>query len=237
MKKKKPVRNYKMQDAELYFECKTTAAMAERDLDEFSEYGVTKATLESFLADATAFINQTSDSMIVASRAVVNEEKETVAEDLRVAIRELMHRVQGVYATNTATYRKFGTDYLTRKKDHELLSTATKVYRAGTKLLPELAKRGVTVALLDNIRSLRNKMEELKIEAEDLTTDRDVLQEERIQKGNILYATLVDLCGTGCRIWETKSPARYDDYIIYKTVPKKKREEEDDEDEAEKAVE
>ncbi|RZK12002.1 MAG: hypothetical protein EOO46_04785 [Flavobacterium sp.] len=227
MNKKKPIRNYKMQDVELYGLCRVSALTIEGDLEHFAPYGVTRTELEKFRADNEVFGNEASDRMLVLQKSVLTEEKDAVAEDLRVAIREMMQRVENKFGVHTAIYRKFGTELLSRKTDYELLTTARRVFRAGTKLLPELASKGVTVAMLENLMELRNKMEDLKIDIEDAITDRDVLQEERVRKGNALYAELVDLCATGCTIWETKSEARYNDYIIYKTKKSKEVEEND----------
>jgi len=225
MNKKKPIRTYKMQDVELYELCRVTAVIIEQDLEHFLPYGVSMEELETFRATSEVFGNETSDRMLVAQKSVLTEEKDAVAEDLRVAMREMMQRVENKFGVHTATYRKFGTELLSRKTDYELLIIARRVFRAGTKLLPELASKGVTEAMLNNIMDLRNKMEDLKIDIEDAITDRDVLQEERVRKGNALYAELVDLCGTGRTIWETKSEARYNDYIIYKTGTNKQAEE------------
>ena len=227
MSKRKPIRNYKMQDIELYEFCRIIAVFVEEDIVLFGPYGIFMEDLELFRTANEAFANDASDRVLVAQKKTLTEAKDAAAEDLRVAIREIMQRVENKFGANTAAYRKFGTDVLTRKTDYELLSTARRVFRAGTKLLPELASRGVTAAMLDNVMDLRNKMEDLKIDIEDAVTDRDVLQEERVRKGNALYGMLVDLCGTGCTIWENKSAERYNNYIIYRTEKSKEVEEDD----------
>jgi len=51
-----------------------------------------------------------------------------------------------------------------------------------------------------------------------LIGERDILQEERINAGNLIYETLVQYTNAGRAIWETSNAAKYNDYGIYDTA-------------------
>ena len=48
--------------------------------------------------------------------------------------------------------------------------------------------------------------------------DRDVMQEDRVEHANSIYAKLVSFTNTGRNIWSTSNVAKYNDYVIYNTT-------------------
>jgi hypothetical protein len=140
------------------------------------------------------------------------------AEELRVAIRDLMTRVELKFGLSTARYRKFGTGILSKQSDADLLITGKRVVRVAKTFLSELAPKGVTPAMLTAITTLYSDFEELLITMKIKIGDRDVLQEDRVEEANRIYATLVSYTNTGRNIWSTSNVAKYNDYVIYNTI-------------------
>jgi hypothetical protein len=55
--------------------------------------------------------------------------------------------------------------------------------------------------------------------------DRDVMQEERVELANSIYAKLVSYTTTGRNIWSTTNVAKYNDYLVYNTSTGEEQEE------------
>ena len=143
--------------------------------------------------------------------------KEAKAEQLRVVIRSVMTRAEQKYVLGSPKHNKFGTADLSRQPDAELLITAKRVVRAGTIYLTDLAATGLTAAVLANVTTLTGELETLLLDLKMKIGDRDILQEDRVEAGNALYATLSTYTNTGQTIWEATDVAKYNDYVIYNT--------------------
>ncbi len=119
------------------------------------------------------------------------------------------------YANTSARYKQFGTGSLSRVTDADLLLLSKKVNRIAASMIPELKIHGLTQEKLDELQKATDAYEEALLEQHVKIGKRDVAQEDRILFSNNLYATLVKYAETGQAIWETKSPARYNDYVLY----------------------
>ena len=48
--------------------------------------------------------------------------------------------------------------------------------------------------------------------------ERDILQENRVETANAIYATLVNYTKAGQSIWSSRNVAKYNDYVLYNTI-------------------
>ena len=218
MKKKEVLRLYNIADAELVTLAKAKAKFMSRDLDRFEQFGVTATHIQGFESTVTVFSNTITDIEKRYGQMGITKEKENKAEEVRVAIRGIMTRVQSKFGLESSAYRKFGTEALSQQTDSDLLITAARVVRVGTEQLDELAEKGLKVALLTELSELRSDLETLIIDQKIEIGVRDDDQENRVEAGNTIYTQLVDFANTGKNIWETTDVAKYNDYIIYNTV-------------------
>jgi hypothetical protein len=92
------------------------------------------------------------------------------------------------------------------------------VVRVGTEFLVDLTANGLTAAMLTAITTLCNEFDLLIIDMEVKIAERDIMQEDRVEAGNVIYKSLVSYTTTGLSIWETSDVAKYNDYVIYDTV-------------------
>ena len=90
--------------------------------------------------------------------------------------------------------------------------------RVGAEFLADLTANGLTAAMLTAITTLCNDFETLIIDLKIKIGERDIMQEDRVEAGNIIYKTLVQYTTMGLSIWETSDVAKYNDYVIYNTV-------------------
>ena len=122
------------------------------------------------------------------------------------------------YEEQTAKYRKYGTAALSQQSDAQLLVIASRVVRVGTEMLADLADNGLTAAMLSNIKSIRDALEQELISMNLKISDRDIEQEDRVEAGNAIYTTLIKYTNTGQSIWVSSNVAKYNDYVIYNTA-------------------
>ncbi|WP_155958913.1 hypothetical protein [Flavobacterium limnosediminis] len=218
MKKQEVTRLYKFSDATLVALGKEKIAFMRRDLEAFTSFGITVAMISDLESNLIQFSDGITDIEALSDQTGVTENKTNKAEQLRVAIRNVMTRVELKYGTNSARYKKFGTGAISQLSDPELFITGKRVVRVGTEFLDDLASHGLTTEMLINISSLCYEFENLMLDLQVKMSERDIIQEDRVEAGNAVYATLVSYTTTGRSIWETTDVAKYNDYIIYDTV-------------------
>jgi hypothetical protein len=218
MKKQSVVRLYRFSDATLVTKGKEKIAFMRRDAAAFTPFGVTAPQVTSLETAINVFSNTITDIEAVSNQTGVTANKNIKADQLRVAIRTVMARAELKYGPNSAKYKKFGTEALSQQSDSDLLITGKRVVRVGTEFLTDLTPNGLTVAMLTAITTLCNEFEALIIDLKIKIGDRDIIQEDRVEAGNIIYKTLLQYTTMGLSIWETSDVAKYNDYVVYNTV-------------------
>jgi len=217
MKKKEVVRAYNFSDGKLITTSNEKIAYIRRDEAEFVGYGITNVMVDELENQVNNFSDTTTDVEMVEDQSEVTAAKDVVADKLKESIRGVMNRVVLKYDVHSAKYRKFGTETLSRQSDAQLLVIAARVVRVGTEMLADLAANGLTSAMLDNVKNLRDKLEDELISLKLKVADRDIEQESRVEAGNTIYATLIKYTNTGQSIWATTNVAKYNDYVVYNT--------------------
>ena len=217
MKKKEVVRAYNFSDGKLITTSNEKIAYIRRDEAEFVGYGITNVMVDELENQVNNFSDTATDVEMVEDQSEVTTAKDVVADKLRESIRGVMNRVVLKYDVHSAKYRKFGTETLSRQSDAQLLVIAARVVRVGTEMLADLAANGLTSAMLDNVKNLRDKLEDELISLKLKVADRDIEQESRVEAGNAIYATLIKYTNTGQSIWATTNVAKYNDYVVYNT--------------------
>lgn len=218
MKKQEVARLYKFSDASLVALGREKIAFMRRDAAAFESFGIAETMISDLEENLIRFSDNITDIEVLSDQTGVTERKTTKADQLRVAIRNTMARVELKYGTDSARYKKFGTGTLSQLSDPELFITGKRVVRVGTEFLEELSTNGLTEAMLTNITTLCAEFENLMLDLQVKMSDRDIIQEDRVEAGNSVYSTMVRYCTAGRIIWETSDVAKYNDYIIYDTV-------------------
>jgi hypothetical protein len=218
MKKKEAIRLFNFSDAVLITKAQEKISFMRRDSDDFEAYGILNPHLTALETSVADFSDSITDIEALNSKMEMTTSKNVKAEELRVAIRAVMSRVQLKYGVHTAKYRKFGTDTLSLQSDSDLLITGKRVVRVGNEFLGELAENGLTEQMLTDISGLIHDFEMLIIDMKIKIGERDILQENRVETANAIYATLVNYTNAGQSIWTSRNVAKYNDYILYNTI-------------------
>ena len=217
MKKKEVVRDYNFSDGRLVTIVNEKIAYIRRDEAQFDSYGIKADMVDALERQTNEFSDTATDVELVADQTEVTAAKDVIVANLQVAIRGVMSRVVLKYPVESAKYRKFGTEALSKQSDAELLVIAARVFRVGTEMLPELEEHGLTARMLDDVNDFRGELQQELIDMKLKIADRDIEQESRVEAGNAIYATLIKYTNTGQSIWESKNVAKYNDYVVYNT--------------------
>ncbi len=217
MKKKKVVRKFNFSDSKLEIIGKEKIANMRRDKPEFEGYGIKPTDVDELEVSIEKFSDLETDDEILQEQTELTKEKNIAAENLRVAIRNVMSRVVLVFPVSSPKYKKFGTEALTEQKEAELLVTAKRVFRVGNDFLADLSSKGLTPEMLQKVKDLKEEVEDLIIDSNLKVEERDIKQESRVEAANAIYLKLSEYCKTGQAIWATSNVAKYNDYIIYNT--------------------
>jgi hypothetical protein len=218
MKKKETIRLFNFSDAVLVTKGKEKIAFMRRDASEFEKFGILKENLTQLENNINLFSDAYTDVEALNDQTEITKLKDQKAEELRVAIRAIMSRVELKFGIGTSKYAKFGTETLSRQTDADLYITGRRVVRTANTLLTELTEKGVTQDMIANVSLLCSELENLIIDMKMKIGDRDVIQEERVEAANAIYTTLVSYTNTGQSIWNTSSVAKYNDYVLYNTI-------------------
>lgn len=217
MKKKEVVRDYNFSDGRLVTIVNEKIAYIRRDEAQFDSYGIKADMVDALERQTNEFSDTATDVELVSDQTDVTTAKDAKAARLQDAIRGVMSRVVLKYPVESAKYRKFGTEALSKQSDAELLVIAARVFRVGTEMLPELEEHGLTARMLDDVNDFRGELQQELVDMKLKIADRDIEQESRVEAGNAIYATLIKYTNTGRSIWETKNIAKYNDYVVYNT--------------------
>ncbi|MEI8201504.1 MAG: hypothetical protein WCH34_00715 [Bacteroidota bacterium] len=217
MRKTEVTPNYKMSNANLAHLGRKGVSLYERDQAELATYGIDdgfRDTLEDLTKQVEDF---PTDEELQADVSDATDVKDTKAEEVRTAIRPIMARAHDAFKEHPAKIRRFGTKGMDDLPDIQLHRLASRVVRTATLFLSELASKGLTLAIINDLKDKNDALNDAidaKVESEE---DRDNATEDRIILGNLLYAKIVEMFNDGKSYWVDKSEAKYNDYVIYDT--------------------
>lgn len=207
-------RIYLLTDGELKQFADQVVIFVTRDMTDFTPRGISAATLTALNLLITAFDNYPSDPELQGLVMQATEAKYASADQLKSAIRNIRNMAEITYK-NGAKYQTFDFKDMARLSDDDLMRLARRVVRVGTTLLTELAAQGLTTSLLTALTNLANTFDSAINTQFNAIENRDLATQERITKGNTLYAEVSRLCSIGQTIYFEVNPAKYNDYVIY----------------------
>ena len=213
--KKEVVRIYKFADSWLIELCNTKRQFIIRDIAEFAAYSIDALVMDAFLAETNSFEAFQTDEELAGEQSEATEAKDAAAEAVKTDVRSIMARIKSKHKTHTARYRRFGTKGMDEMDNSHLLACGRRVARVATIVLAEYADVGLTAAIITELETKCQTLEDKLNEQADAIADRDIATEDRIEMGNALYGKLTNYCSFGQQIWAETDEAKYNDYIIY----------------------
>jgi hypothetical protein len=216
-KQKVAVRNYKYSDSFLKQKADLIAMCIERDATEFLSRKVTALTQQAFKTMISNFDNSPGDEIILGNISNATEEKEALAEALRVKIRTLRSMADNVWGKKHVNYRIYEFERISKSKGNQLHRLARKVINVASEQLADLAAEGLTQATIDDLKACDDSFD-LAIDAkEEQTACRDTSSQDRIAKANIVFKEMQRLCKIGKDLFAASNESKYNDYVLYNT--------------------
>ena len=211
--KKVITRNFHLADGDLKQSADALAATITRDIADFAPRNVTVTTVNNLKTLTTNFDNHSTDEELLGELTAATVDKNTFANNIRISIRPIRNMAENVYG-NEGKYKSFGFTDMDGMDDADLYRLAKRVVRMGTKYLAELAGEGLTAAQLAALGTLATSLDLGLDKIEDAIENRDIETQERIKKGNILWAEMMRLTGIGKSIFQDINEAKYNDYVL-----------------------
>ncbi len=194
-----------------------------RDLVELTEYAVTEAKIDEMIALADSFQEIPNDTLFRCDWSFAVENKKKLRNEISDIIRSLNLRAKMVFGANTSKFRSFQIDNISINSDIELLNNARQLHSIATENILLLESEGVTSAYLDSFLEKIADFEKAIDEAENKKKTRDFSTEQRTLVANQLYSLIRKYCNYGKIIFKNISPAKYNDYLVFKTGKKKEK--------------
>ncbi len=208
-------RNYHLSDGELILFSNTVAIAMRRDIDNFESYGVTISSIENFEELINEFQFLPDDEILREELSLAIEQRDAIRNNIANILRSLSARGKAVFGEKSARGRAISPGTITKMTESEFLIASNQVYSVAEKYLEELASEGVTEEYLENLRELTENFESAINNVSNMKMEKDNGTENKILKGNQVYALLTKYCEYGKLIWYNVSSSKYNDYVIY----------------------
>ncbi len=207
-------RDYKFSDVELKQTGRTLISIVTRDISEFSVFGVTNTSVVEGLLDM--FDQILPDSYFRGKISIARQNRDEAQATLRQRLRILRAMTKARWGNSTnANLQIYKWPQLYTSRLNRLSQLAKNAHQIATTQLASLTGQGLTQAFLDTLEadriSLNNKIDAL----DRLARNRDLTTQNRILKGNKLYAEATRLADFGKNIFAHTDEAKYNDYIIH----------------------
>jgi len=189
-----------------------------RDATEFAARGVTQLDIDAFETQGNEFEVFPSDNYYQSMISEEVEEKNTARKNCEQMMRKISGYVQQEWGLRSPKYKRLGMKDYQAARDSSFLYKAREVARVAEDYLADLTAIGLTQTMIDDLAAEAQTMEDEMNAINSKTELRDEKTQERVTKANALYSNLRKYCDIGKLIWEDVDEAKYNDYVIYKTV-------------------
>lgn len=214
---------------ELQQRCDNVLVLLVRDTVPFSEMGYEQDFRDNLEAKNIAFKAIQPDAYWKGRQMLKTDAKKNARIALRNGIGNLRFRAEKALGSDSVKYASFGFSRLSELDEPQLIVFALHVVKTAKNMLAELAVRKVEESTLDEIAVFANRLDNAIDAQKRAFSVREEKVFERREKGNALYALLVEACDVGKQIWDGVNPAYYDDYVIYGSQTSMNNEEQEEE--------
>jgi hypothetical protein len=213
MPKQMETRTYKMADGDLKQTADSLQQAITRDAADFAKRNIGAPQQAAYQALIDSFDATTTDEELKGMLKYAVEQKDNVANDIRVAIRPIRNMAEIAY-NSKGKFSAFGFGDMGNMSDGDLYRLARRVVRVCGKLITDMQLQGLTAAQVTALDALATDFDK-KIDAvEDAVETRDLETQDRIIKGNALWAETVRLASIGKSLYEDTNEAKYNDYVL-----------------------
>jgi len=201
----------------LYHISKFIAIMMERDLEEFSNYGIYQKDIDEFRQLCEEFIKIEPDAVLLGTQMFKTEDKNQYVEEIRKMLYRIMLSVRNIAKQEKVVYVQFRNEIISKLTDNELVSQARVTIKIISKRIELFEDQGINQYFLDNFIGKINALEAAYLEQQIAISERDIATQIRINKANNVFELLNKYSYIGKNMWAiVGDEARGNDYIINK---------------------
>lgn len=215
---KQKIRNYNLSDADLMLYTSNLVQSMTRDAVEFANRGVDAAAITALEDLGDEFEVFPSDESMLGLITIAVENKNTLRDSLLIKIQLVSGFFEQKWGLRSGQYTRLGIRNIHKMKDSQFLRAARGVVVVATEYLSDLTSEGLTQSLIDDVATNAQSFEDALNAIDNAIENRDLKTRERIDKGNELYSYVKKYSLIGKLIWENVDTAKYEDYVIRKTV-------------------
>lgn len=208
-------RGYSMADPNLTQKTDAMILSAIRDMLLLAAYGVTAPWLQTITDANELFKLCPPDEFWAGAMVNATYNKNQKREEVLTATRQISERARIRFGSENGIFMRFATTALSRQTDNELVRTSRAVALAAALYATELAEEGLTPLMVTDYTALVANFDALIDVQRQSITERDIAVQDRISKGNAVYALLTKLSSRGKLCFQESSEAHYNDYLIY----------------------
>jgi len=206
-------RSYPFADGELKQKADQLANTLTRDLTDLAARKITDGFIKHLRELTGSFDDHSTDQELVGLVTDATLKKNATRKEAEVAVRSIRNMADIVYS-GKGKYNNFGFEDLTRMTDTDFYRLTKRVVRTATRFLPDLEPQGLTAAQIDALQTLSKKFDDDLDVLEDAVDNRDLETQERINKGNMLWAEMTKLASVGKSVFEDTNEAKFNDYVL-----------------------
>lgn len=210
-------RNYRITDAEMLERAKTCRLYFEEDKADFTAFAAPFADPYSpdWLALIAVAEAELSDESIVDVQVGLTDVVESFMVDSRKHYQDIKFFIERAYPENLAIQNEFGADdYDTaRQSQAKMLGFLKQLHHTAEKYKVDLIAAGYDQPRIDEIATLKDRLDTSNQEQEQYKGNRGVLTQERVDKNNAVWAIFKEVCKAGKRVY-VDDYAKYQRYLL-----------------------
>lgn len=206
-------RAYNFPDADLKQKADGLHKTVERDIVKFDSRNINKRSLNEFQRLIDEFANASTDEELLGFCKKATEDKDVAANILKRMLRSVRNMAELAFE-GKGHFHTFGFEGMSEMNDNELCVLAKRVIRMSKRFLTELEPQGFSAEKLAAMVSLEAELDTKLDACNEAEESRDIETQDRIVKGNAVYAEMMRLASVGKSIFEDEDEARYNDYVM-----------------------
>jgi hypothetical protein len=206
-------RSYPFADGELKQKADGLATTLTRDLPDLAARKITDGFIKHLRELTTNFDEHSTDQELLGLVQEATTKKNATRRQAEIAIRSIRNMADITWGSS-GKYKNFGFEEMTELTDADFYRLAKRVVRMSTKYLPDLEPQGLTTDQIAALQTLAKGFDDDIDAIEDAIETRDTETQERINKGNTLWAEMSKLASVGKSVYEDTNEAKFNDYVL-----------------------
>ncbi len=189
-----------------------------RDQTDLVSRGITTARITAFEGLRNAFMEVPTDDTMKANISIAINARDVVANQMRIAIREVLGIAKNTFGEGSAEYKTFNGNEISRIDAAGLSFLSVTIVTQGTNYSAQMTPKGLTTAMLTTITALKATLD-AKIKEVDIASSAQLTTtQKRHNAANALFDEMTAMCNAAQVYYADRNALKAEEYTIYDTV-------------------